>query len=135
MSTQARKSTAQQSPSGKPIPRHEWSEFLQSFSRRHFRWLVTLETHDLQTGERMVSHETPLQSIELDLEDKKNPRINVTVELDNKVIKHILFRPSQLVLYRSDEGADEALYIHSINTATTVRFRVSILPELVDHVV
>ena len=104
-------------PSSITIPRHGWSEFPQSFSRRHYRRHVKLEIHDLKTGERVVSHETPLQSIELDLEDEKNPRINVTVELDNKVIKHILFQPSQLVLHRSGE----ALRIHSVNTVTTVR--------------
>jgi len=48
-----------------------------------------------------VSQELPLQSIELDLEDEKNPRINVTVQEDNKLLKHILFRPSRLVLISS----------------------------------
>jgi uncharacterized protein DUF5335 len=126
---------AKPAASGLAIPRHEWGEFLQSFSRKHYRWLVTIETHDLKTGERVASHLTPLQSVELDLEDEKNPRINVTVKLDNKEIKHILFRPSQLVLYRSEDGSDEALHIDAVNTATTIRFRVSILPELVDHAV
>jgi hypothetical protein len=121
MSTGANRSIAKETSPAIAVPRHGGSECLQSFSRRHCRRLVKLEIHDLKTGERVVSHETPLQSIELDLEDEKNPRINVTVELDNKVIKHILFQPSELVLHRSDHGADEALQIHSVNTVTTVR--------------
>jgi Family of unknown function (DUF5335) len=117
------------------IPRSEWEQFLRSFSRRHHRWLVRIETQDLQTGEHVTSPETPLESVELDLEDPKNSRINVVVAMDNKRIKHILFRPSRLILYRSPEGADEAIHIESVNTRTTVRFRVAILPELVDEMV
>src|SRR5438132_9690074 len=64
------------------IPQAEWSEFLKAFSRRHEHWLVTIETHDLKTGETVVSRFMPLQSIQLDLEDQKNPRINVTVRSD-----------------------------------------------------
>jgi hypothetical protein len=119
MSTHKR-SAEQQTIAAKAIPRLQWSEFLRSLSKRHNRRPVQLETHDVETGEEVVSPETPLQSIELDLEDEKNPRINVIVELDNKVIKHILFQPSHLV-YRREEGG-EALQIDSVNTVTTVRF-------------
>jgi hypothetical protein len=104
------------------IPRDEWSEFLRSFGQQRHGWLVTLETYDLDTREKVVSHETPLQSIELDLEDVKNPRINITVRLDNKVIKHILFQPSKLIWDRPEPGTVEALHIDSVNTLTTVRF-------------
>jgi hypothetical protein len=123
-----RKNMAKNSASTVTIPWDEWAEFLQSFGQRRHGWLVTLETYDLDTRERVVSHETPLQSIELDLEDEKNPRINITVKLDNKVIKHILFQPSQLIWYRPQPGTGEALHIESVNTVTTVRFRAPISP-------
>ena len=125
MSTPTRKNMAKQR-STVNIPRAEWSEFLQSFGHRRHGWSVTLETYDLETDEKVISHEMPLQSIELDLEDEKNPRINITVKLDNKVIKHILFRPSQLIWYRPEPGAGEALHIDTLNTVTTVRFRAPI---------
>ena len=69
------------------IPQSDWNEFLQGFSERHHAWLVTIETHDLKTGETVATRLTPLQSIELDLEDEKNPRINVTVRSDHKEFK------------------------------------------------
>ena len=81
------------------IPQEQWSEFLQGFTRRHRGWLVTLETQDLKTDEAVVSRFMPLQAIELDLEDQKNPRINVTLLSEDKEIKHIFLRPSRLVLY------------------------------------
>ncbi|PYS24759.1 MAG: hypothetical protein DMG11_24015 [Acidobacteria bacterium] len=116
------------------IPQKQWREFLQEFSRRHHGWLVTVETHDLETAEDVASRFLPLQSITLDLEDEKNPRINVTVRSDEKEIRQILFRPSEVVLYRSARGDEEAVRVVSINTSTTIRFRVATSPELVDGV-
>ena len=114
------------------IPHAEWQEFLESFSRRHAGWLVSVETHDLQTAERVQYPFVRLQSIELDLEDRKNPRINVVVHDKQKQIKHILFRPSEV--QQLLDTKDEALRITSLNTVTTVRFRVPAAPEVVDGV-
>jgi len=116
------------------IPQKQWREFLQEFSHRHHGWLVTVETHDLETAEDVASRFLPLQSIALDLEDEKNPRINVTVRSDEKEIRQILFRPSEVVLYRSARGDEEAVRVVSINTSTTIRLRVTTSPELVDGV-
>ena len=104
------------------VPAAEWSGFLEAFSQQHHGWRVCLETYDLVTRERVFSSETPLESIDLDLEDEKNPRINVIVRLDNKVIKHILFRPSRLLLQSAD-GGDESLRIETVNTETAVHVR------------
>ena len=93
------------------IPRGEWSSFLDTFNRRHHRC------------EKVVSLETPLESVELDLEDQKNPRINVTVQLDNKVIKHILFLPSRLISQPSDEDGKESLQVEAVNTQTIIHLR------------
>src|SRR5213595_1127150 len=114
------------------IPQAEWSEFLKAFSRRHEHWLVTIETHDLKTGETVASRFMPLQSVQLDLEDQKNPRINVTVQSDQKEIRHILFRPSDLIVEVSEDGNDKAIRVVSLNTVTTVRFRAAAAPELLD---
>jgi hypothetical protein len=116
------------------VAQSEWGTFLQSFTSRHNGWMVSIETHDVQTRETVTSRFVRLESVELDLEDRKNPRINVTVRDGQNEIKHILFRPSELVLQTSPDGNDEGLRIVSINTVTTVRFRVAASPELVDGV-
>ena len=116
------------------IPQAEWSGFLKAFTRRHEHWLVTIETNDLKTGETVASRFMPLQSVQLDLEDQKNPRINVTVRSDEKEIKHIFFRPSELILDVSDDGNEKAIRVTSLNTVTTIRFRVAASPELLDGV-
>ena len=105
------------------IPEKIWKEFLERFSERHSGWLVQLETHDHKTEETVASRVTALRSIELDLEEEKNPRVNVTLLSDNKEIKHILFRPSQITLYMSEQEDEDALQIMSLNTENTIRFR------------
>jgi hypothetical protein len=103
------------------IPVSAWSVFLKDFGDTHRRWITTLETTDHVTKERVVSPGLPLESLEFDLEDEKNPRINVIVRLDNKILKHILFRPSQLILHESAGGA-ESLEIETVNTSTRIHF-------------
>jgi len=105
------------------VPRNQWGSFLATFARSHRGWLTRLETNDLVTHESVVSQEMPLQSIELDLEDEKNPRINVSIKLDNKDLKHILFLPSRLILRSSSQGRVESLQVDTLNTETTVYFR------------
>jgi hypothetical protein len=116
------------------VPHDDWEEFLRSFSSRHSGWLVRLETHDLETGETVATRFARLGSVQLDLEDVHNQRINVVVHDDLKEIKHIFFQPSDLTLQISRDGNEEGLRIVSVNTVTTVRFRVAAPPETVDDV-
>ena len=127
MSARTRKRQSKQDASALDIPREKWGKFLDTFTRRHHGWLIQLETHDLVTGEDVVSQETPLHLIELDLEDEKNARINVIVQLDNKVIKHILFLPSRVVL-ESENSHEQLLRVETVNTETTIHFRAPVPP-------
>ena len=122
MSTKPWKRQLRENLSTVAVPSEQWSGFLDDFSRQHRGWSARLETYDLDTRENVFSPEAPLESIELDLEDEKNPRINVIVHLDNQVVKHILYRPSHLVLQPAD-GRDESLRIETVNTDTTVHVR------------
>jgi hypothetical protein len=105
------------------IPRDDWAEFLDNFTVQHHGWVVEIKTHDLVTAETVLSRATPFERVELDLEDENNPRINLIVQLDNKVIKHILFEPSRLV-FESSSDRQELLRIETVNTATVIYFRV-----------
>jgi hypothetical protein len=105
------------------IPEVRWGAFLESFGRSHHGWPTRIETKDTVTKEQVVSHESPLESIELDLEDQRNPRINVSVKLDNKLVKHILFLPSRVVHRTRGDDREESLEIETLNTDTIVHFR------------
>jgi hypothetical protein len=108
------------------VPHTEWSKFLRDFSERHAGEFVSIETHDLKTAETVRSRFERFEGVELDLEDRNNERINVLVRDDQRQIKHILFRPSDVTLELPNEGGDEGLRIISINTVTTLRFRVDL---------
>jgi hypothetical protein len=102
------------------IPRSEWKGLLGSFSRMHSGQPVRLETYDLQTEEDVSSQEAYLQAMELDLEDGKNPRINITVTLHGKTIKHVLFLPSKMILLLTGQRSQDALQIETVHTVTTL---------------
>jgi hypothetical protein len=85
--------------------------------------MAKLETKDTVTKECVVSHEMPLQTVEFDLEDEPNPRINVSMKMDNKTVKHILFLPSRLILRTSTDSHEESLEIETLNTETTLYVR------------
>jgi hypothetical protein len=116
-----RKPNEEAQPPRAAIPPEKWESFLGDFSRRHRGWLVRLQTHDLVTRERVISADMTLLSIDLDLEDEKNPRINVIGQFDNKVSKHILFLPSRLV--SEFEKKEHVLQVETVNTETTIRVR------------
>ena len=80
---------------------------------------MALGTTDLETGETARSADMCLQSIDFDLEDEKNPRINVTATLDNKTFTHVLFLPSHVILHAFKD--EEWLEIETVNTRTEVR--------------
>jgi hypothetical protein len=102
------------------VPKEEWENFLEAFGRTHKDWPTILETSDNVTRETVKSPEMLFHAIELDLEDEKNPRINVSGRLDNKVIKYILFRPSHMVMLTSNGGCQESLEIDTVNTRTRI---------------
>jgi hypothetical protein len=39
---------------------------------------------------------------------------------DNKLLKHILFRPSRLVLISSIDGQEQSLQVETVNTETRI---------------
>jgi hypothetical protein len=103
------------------IPKSLWQSFVEEFGRSHRGCLMALVTTDLETGETATSLDMCLQTIDFDLEDEKNPRINVTATLDNKTFTHVLFLPSQVVLHASN--GEEWLEIETLNTRTEIRIR------------
>lgn len=112
------------------IPEKQWESFVEDFGRSHQGCVMALETTDLETGETAVSLNMRLQSMDFDLEDEKNPRINVTATVDNKTFKHVLFQPSHVALLSSRSG--ETLDVETVNTRTQVHFRpgAEILPSI-----
>ena len=118
------------------IPRDEWNNFFDSFSRQHEGWLATLEVFDDDLGAQQEARELPLSGISLSSgKDKGTIALSLGKEPGDHVT-HIIDEPEQVWVETTSEGVNAALEIEAKDqTKTLLRFRSPILPELVDGVV
>ena len=109
------------------IPEDQWVHFFSSFTSRHRDWLVSVDVLDSAHGRRLV-HDAPLAGISLD-----GDRVAITVFGGHEAhFTHVVEHPNSVILGVEPSGAEESLKILSGGTATRVRFRSPLLPEMVD---
>ena len=118
------------------IPRNQWNEFLNRFSRQHEGWLVTLEVFSPDIGAQEEVHELPLEGITIaGGTDSKAIAISAGNTLENH-LTHTILAPAHMWIQRTTQGVEAALEIESEdNSKTLVRFRSSVPPEMVDGAV
>jgi hypothetical protein len=121
----------------KEIPKNEWPEFFDSFSRQHEGWLVTLEIFGTDIGAQVEERELAFEGIVDEWDEVQGNEIVIMIGAkSDDHITHSISRPTQVSLEQTDEGADAALAIKSGDgTTTLLRFRSPMLPEMVDAVV
>ena len=120
----------------KEIPKNEWSEFFDGFSRKHEGWLVNVEILGPEIGAQVEVREMPLAGITDEWHEVEGNTIMImTGAKPEGHMTHSISHPMSVSLEQTDEGADAALAIKSNDGATTLlRFRSAVLPELVDAV-
>lgn len=118
------------------IPKKEWTEFFDNFSRKHEGWVVNLEIFGNEIGAQVEERELALEGITDEWDEKEGNTIMImTGGKPDDHITHSITRPTQVSLEQTDEGADAALAIKSGDGVTTLlRFRSAVLPEMVDAV-
>lgn len=121
----------------KEIPKNEWPEFFDSFSRQHEGWLVTLEIFGSEIGAQVEERELAFEGIVDEWDEIQGNQIAIMMGAEpGDHITHSIRQPTQVSLEQTDEGADAALAIKSADGVTALlRFRSPILPELVDGIV
>jgi Family of unknown function (DUF5335) len=119
------------------IPRDEWVGFLDSFSRQHEGWLVTVEVLALGIGAQVEAQELPLQGITAELKGGDEDTISVILGREPAGhVTHSIPAPTHVRIEQTEDGADMTLQIESGDGVTTlVRFRSAMLPEMVDGAV
>jgi hypothetical protein len=119
----------------KQIPRNEWAEFFDSFSRQHEAWRITLEVFGSEIGDQIEERDLPLAGITAELTDAGDEIEIMMGAKPNDHITHTITAPAEVALEQTDEGADVALAIKAADgTTTLLRFHSVMLPELVDAV-
>ena len=118
------------------IPKKEWTEFFDNFSRKHEGWLVNLEVFGPEIGAQVEERELALKGITAALDQTEGNTIMImTGTKPDDHITHSVTGPISVSLEQTDEGADAALAIKSGDGLTTLlRFRSAVLPEMVDAV-
>lgn len=121
----------------KEIPRDEWREFFDRFSRQYEGWLVTLEILAADIGAQVEERNLAFEGIVHEWDEIQGNEIMIMVgPRPDDHITHSISHPVQVSLEQTDEGADAALAIKSADgTTALLRFRSPMLPEMVDGIV
>lgn len=118
------------------VPREQWNNFFNSFSRQHEGWLATLEVFGPDLGAQQEARQLPLEGISISSADEEN---QIALNLGKKPEQHIthtITEPEHVWVETTSEGASAALEIESKHqTKTLLRFRSPVPTELVDGVV
>ena len=120
----------------KEIPKNEWPEFFDGFSRQHEAWLVTLEIFGPEIGAQVQERELAFEGIVDEWDEVQGNQIVIMVGAKpDDHITHSIGRPIEVSVEQTDEGADAVLAIKSADgVITLLRFRSPMLPEMVDGV-
>ena|SRR5437660_6384331 len=119
------------------IPREDWNNFFDVFSRQHEGWLATLEIFASDIGAQEEAHELPLEGISTASGGNEADAIAINLgKTPEDHVTHTITKPEHVWLEQTSGGADAALEIDSDNqTKTLLRFRSALPPEMVDGVV
>ena len=120
----------------KEIPRNEWQQVFNIFSRQHEGWLVTLEILGPEIGAQVEERGLAFQGIVNEGDEVQGNEILIMFGAKpDDHITHSISNPATVSLEQTDEGADAALAIKSADGVTALlRFRSAVLPETVDAV-
>jgi hypothetical protein len=108
----------------KEIPRREWRQFLDEFTREHQGWQVVVEVDDPEAGSQVEAHDLPLQGIAADEHD-----VAVIVgEEVNPALTHIIHGARSLWVRETSRGNVSTLEIQSTDGSKT-RVRLTQVPQ------
>lgn len=114
------------------VPRAEWVQFFEGFSRRHEGWLATVRVIDPKIGSQVEARDLPLEGIGVDPATTGPISIHLGRRPDSN-IEHPVENPRQVWVEITEAGAEAALEIEANDGRKTIlEFRVAALPETVD---
>ena len=116
------------------IKRSEWTSFVDSFSRRHDGWLISVAVAEGSAPRRYLTHDVPLRGVVAELEEDISSMMVFTGRTTPHAT-HFIEHASGLEIEETRDGADAALTITDESGARTIlEFRSPMRPELVDGI-
>lgn len=106
------------------VPRTEWFQFFDGFSRRHLGKLATVHIFSPKIGSQVEARNMPLEGIVSPADANGPISIHLGSAPPRSNLEHEIQEPSQVWVELSEGGAEEALEIESRDgTKTVVQFR------------
>jgi uncharacterized protein DUF5335 len=113
------------------IARDSWRDELDSFSRQHEGWIVSVRTRGPNGEVAIAAHDVPLQSVSAVTPGSDD--IAIIVGSSHSHLTHEVHDPAALQVDLTANEAERALIICSNDgTTTTIEFRSPVRPEYVD---
>jgi hypothetical protein len=116
------------------IPRRAWREFLDSFSREHEGWLVTVEERpSFSSAQHVEARELPLHGVSADADGES---IAVAVgDIPDQHMTHTIRHPARVLVETTDRDADAGPRIERRSGSTTrVMCRSAMRAEEIDGI-
>jgi Family of unknown function (DUF5335) len=97
------------------IPRNQWREFFDDFSRQHEGWVATIEIAGGEThGKRVEARELPLAGVGFDQKGSEPGAVEIEVGRDpSERLTHIVHDARRVVFSHSEDEAQLRLEIES----------------------
>jgi hypothetical protein len=120
------------------IPRTEWQEFLDEFSKQHEGWHCTIEVLGMEVGDQVVAEEWPLQGVSVDRTGTSSAGGEaisfIAGDSVSQHVTHTVPNPASLRVAQTDDGMDQGLQVESEDGPTTLlTFRSPMSPEMYDR--
>jgi hypothetical protein len=113
------------------MPRNRWGRELDSFSRQHEGWLVSVTTRDRNGQLRVQALDLPLRGVSQT--GPHSAHLAVEVGDEQQHLTHEIHDVTAMTIEMTDTQAERALIIDSADrTETIVTFRSPMRPEDVD---
>jgi len=116
------------------VPRNEWPEFLETFTRQHRAWLTTVET---PAGDMAApaAEPRPLAAVTPESDGHRVSAIEIAFAGNSHGGVVRVENPASVRLRQTDDGADHGLEIvDDEGVCTHVRFRSAAIPEMLDGI-
>jgi len=109
---------------GEEIPRGEWLSFLDSFSRQHEGWLVTLEVPEGEGRSGVEAENLKLEGVTPE-HSEGHDRIAIALgQAADDHLTHFVSDPIRLLFLETNDGSHMGLQIEAADgSQTVVRFR------------
>jgi hypothetical protein len=103
------------------IPRGEWPTFLDSFSRQHEGWPIKLEIFGPELGAQVEENGLVLKGLTDEWDEMScNTILVMAGGKPEDHVTHSIRCPTEVSLELTDEGADAALSIKSVDGTTAL---------------